>query len=165
VWYRRRKGARTNRSVSSRLYVFLGIPRRSSCSMSEKDGIYALFVSRKPNSRNSFSSFSNVWQPSGNLVKGKLIPVNKKNLLYLQESVFLSLSKGKHFPIFTDKTHLNPSLHLCPKTIEKQKDLRITLFISGIFPSNFSIIFLYYFLYVFIFFIFFRSARIIVKNP
>jgi len=140
VWYGRRKGARTNRSVSSRLYVFLGIPRRSSCSMSEKDGIYALFVSRKPNSRNSFSSFSNVWQPSGNLVKGKLIPVNKKNLLYLQECVFLSLSKGKHFPIFTDKTHLNPSLHLCPKTIEKQEDLRIILFISGIFPSNFSII-------------------------
>jgi len=33
------------------------------------------------------------------------------------------------------------------------------------FPSNFSIIFLYYFLYVFIFFVFFRSARIIAKNP
>jgi hypothetical protein len=100
-----------------------------------------LFVLRKSNSRNSFSSFFNVWQPSGNLVKGKLIPVNKKNLLHPQESVFLSLSKGKHFPIFTDKTHLNPSLHLCPKTIEKQEDLRITLFISGIF----SLKFLYYF--------------------
>jgi hypothetical protein len=100
-----------------------------------------LFVLRKSNSRNSFSSFFNVWQPSGNLVKGKLIPVNKKNLLHPQESVFLSLSKGKHFPIFTDKTHLNPSLHLCPKTIEKKEDLRITLFISGIF----SLKFLYYF--------------------
>ena len=100
-----------------------------------------LFVLRKSNSRNSFSSFFNVWQPSGNLVKEKLIPVNKKNLLHPQESVFLSLSKGKHFPIFTDKTHLNPSLHLCPKTIEKQEDLRITLFISGIF----SLKFLYYF--------------------
>ena len=33
------------------------------------------------------------------------------------------------------------------------------------FPSNFSIIFLYYFLYVFIFFVFFRPARIIAKNP
>jgi hypothetical protein len=50
-------------------------------------------------------------------------------------------AKGKHFPIFTDKTHLNPSLHLYPKTIEKQEDLRITLFISGIF----SLKFLYYF--------------------
>ena len=38
----------------------------------------ALFVLRKPNSRNPFSSFSHVWQPSRKLVKGKLIPVNKK---------------------------------------------------------------------------------------
>jgi len=71
----------------------------------------------------------------------KINSSQQKNLLYPQESVFLSLSKGKHFPIFTDKTHLNPSLHLCPKTIEKQEDLRITLFISGIF----SLKFLYYF--------------------
>ena len=56
------------------------------------------------NSRNSLSLFFNVWQSSGNLVKGKLIPVNKNSLLYPQESVFLSLSRGKHFPIFTDKT-------------------------------------------------------------
>jgi hypothetical protein len=69
-----------------------------------KKYFYALFVSRKVNSRNSLSLFSNVWQSSGNLVKGKLIPVNKNSLLYPQESVFLSLSKGKHFPIFTDKT-------------------------------------------------------------
>ena len=62
---------------------------------------YALFVSRKPNSWNLFSSFSHVWQPSGKLVKGKLFPVKRKNCLLSQESVFLSLSKGKHFPIFT----------------------------------------------------------------
>jgi len=94
-----------------------------------------LFVLKKLNSRNLFFLFFNVWQPSENLIKGKLIPVNKKNLLYPQESVFLSLSKGKHFPIFTDKTYLNPSLHLCPKTIEKQEDMRITLFISDIFSA------------------------------
>jgi len=64
----------------------------------------ALFVLRKVNSRNLFFLFSNVWQSSGNLVKEKLISVNKNSLLYPLESVFLSLSKGKHFPIFTDKT-------------------------------------------------------------
>jgi hypothetical protein len=63
-----------------------------------------LFVSKKVNCRNSLSLFFNVWQLSENLIKEKLIPVNKNSLLYPQESVFLSLSKGKHFPIFTDKT-------------------------------------------------------------
>jgi hypothetical protein len=81
-----------------------------------------LFVLRKPNSRNSFSLFSTVWQSSGNLVKGKLISVNKNNLLYPQESVFLSLSKGKHFPIFTDKTHLTP---LCISVQKKLKSKKI----------------------------------------
>ena len=120
--------------------------RKSNCTG-------ALFVSRKPNFRNSFSLFSNVWQSSGNLVKGKVIPVNKNNLLYPQESVFLSLSKGKHFPIFTDKTHLTPLCISVQKQLKSKKIchsvshspvnrfLRITLFISGIF----SLIFLYYF--------------------
>jgi len=137
---------------------------------------YALFVSREPNSRNSLSLFSNVWQSSGNLVKEKLIPVNKKSLLYPQESVFLSLSKEKHFPIFTDKTHLTP---LCISIQKQLKSKKICHSVSHspvnrfwkshssfqvFFPSNFSIILQYYFLYVFIFFIFFRSARIIAKN-
>jgi hypothetical protein len=59
---------------------------------------YALFISRKPNSRNSFFSFFNVWQPSENLVKGKLIPVNKKKLI---------LPAGKCFPFLVKRETLS----------------------------------------------------------
>ena len=47
VWYGKREGARSNRSVTSRPYVFLGIPQRSSCSMSEKEGIQNLTFPRR----------------------------------------------------------------------------------------------------------------------
>jgi len=120
----------------------------------------ALFVLRKLNSRNSFSSFPHVWQPSGKLVKGKLIPVNKKICLYLQESVFLSLSKGKHFSLLIK--HIFPlSMSLSENSWKAKKIWRISLTFQVFFPLNFSIISLY----VFIFFVFFRSVRIIAKNP
>jgi hypothetical protein len=113
----------------------------------------ALFVLRKLNFRNLFFLFFTVWQSSGNLVKEKLISVNKNNLLYPHKSVFFSLSKGKHFPIFTDKTHLTP---LCI-SVQKQLKSKKICHSSFSFPCQsvsenhtlhfryFSLKFLYYF--------------------
>jgi len=42
----------------------------------------------------------------GKLVKEKLFPIKKNNWLLSQESVFLSLSKGKHFPMALTHTRL-----------------------------------------------------------
>jgi hypothetical protein len=84
----------------------------------------------------------------------------QKNCLYLQESVLLSLSKGKHFPLLIK--HIFPlSVSLFENSWKAKKIWRITLTFQIFFPSNFSIISLY----VFIFFVFFRSIRIIAKNP
>jgi hypothetical protein len=84
----------------------------------------------------------------------------QKNCLYLQESVFLSLSKGKHFPLLIK--HIFPlSVSLSENSWKTKKIWRITLTFQIFFPSNFSIISLY----VFILFVFFRYVRIIAKNP
>ena len=97
---------------------------------------YALFVSMKLNFRNSVSSFSNVWQPSGKLVKQKLIPVNKE-IAFTRRKVF-------SFPLLIK--HIFPSL--CPKIVEKQRRSagESHLHFKYFFPSNFSIISLYVFL-------------------
>ena len=60
-----------------------------------------MFVFKKINFWNSFSSFSHVWQQHGKLVNGNLIPVNTENTTLTKESVFLLRRTGKHFPFLS----------------------------------------------------------------
>ena len=59
-----------------------------------------MFVFRKINSRNPFSLVSHVWYQYGKQVNGNLIPVKTENGALAEESVFLLINKGKHFPFF-----------------------------------------------------------------
>ena len=68
-----------------------------------------MFVSRKTNSWNSFSSFSHVWQQHGKLVNGNLIPVNTENATLTEESVFLLIEPENTF-LFFHYTHFSQIL-------------------------------------------------------
>jgi len=68
-----------------------------------------VFVSRKTNSWNSFSSFSHVWQQHGKLVNGNLIPVNTENATLTEESVFLLIEPENTF-LFFHYTHFSQIL-------------------------------------------------------
>jgi len=68
----------------------------------------------------------------------------QKNCLYLQESVFLSLSKGKHFPLLIK--HIFPlSVSLSENSWKTKKIWRITLTFQIFFPQI-SLLFLFMFL-------------------
>ena len=107
-----------------------------------------LFVSRKLNSRNSVSSFFNVWQPSRKLIKEKLIPVNKE-IAFTRRKVFsFPCQKENTFlflaPLIKHIFTLSASLS---KNKNNWKARRFwknhTLQFMYFFPQQISVLFLY----------------------